>query len=190
MRTRPPGPRQLALATAALCILGGLGSYCATHRITDATMPTGADWCNQQLGGGTTLVTGTHDSTIAEIDATGVKDTLCVAAGDHDGTTGAVDPLPASLPVHRVTLDFSGATGNGIAGQGIAYATGFTGVGVRSVTIHSGSTTTNAVIQNRRWLAWWLLPSMLDYKPPKDTATVTYTDGRTSTVNLASLPKG
>jgi hypothetical protein len=172
-----------------LCIISGLGSYGASHGTTAATMPTGADWCSRQLGGGTTLVNGTHDGTIAEIHATGVKNTLCVAAVDHDGTTEAVDPLPAGLPVHQVTLDLSGATGNGIADQGIAYATGFTGAGVRSVSIHSGGTTTNAVIQNRRWLAWWLLPSMLGYKPFKDTATVTYTDGRTSTVNLASLPR-
>jgi hypothetical protein len=108
--------------------------------------------------------------------------TLCMVGSDGNGFTEAIDPV-AELAANAVDLDTAGGHGDG--DTAFDYVQGNAGADVKSITLHEGSRTVEALIDHGRWTAWW--PA----NPPDGllagTVTITLTDGSTRSAPGRSL---
>ena len=155
----------------------------------------GAQWCDRALqdapgnGSPQTVTDADLRGRIAsEIVLRAGHVFLCMAGTQGQGFWDTLDPVPAHLGAGTVLVDTSGAHGVGITGDaGFAYASGFAGGDVRSVILHSAGHNTTALIQGRRWTAWWPIASFRAYAPQHDTVTIDYADGTTRTVAESTL---
>jgi homoaconitase/3-isopropylmalate dehydratase large subunit len=182
-RTGLRHPRTLAASLAALVVAGGLGWYAVDHQYPAQSTSAPAVWCDQHLKAAgldpaqhhLTLFTSSHGEAMAEILSAGFNLKLCVTDGHGAGVTDTVDPAPGgpvTLPRQTVVLDTSGAFGTGAV---TAYATGFTGADVQSITVTTNGHTTPATIHDGRWLAWWPVANKTAAKDA--TVTITYANG-------------
>ncbi|MFC0436213.1 hypothetical protein [Kutzneria buriramensis] len=105
--------------------------------------------------------------------------TLCMVGTDGEGFTMAVDPIGKIAP-KDITLDTAGSHGDG--DSAFSYVEGFAGADVKSISVHDGSRTADALVDGGRWTVWW--PGTSDFT---GTVTVTTTDGNSHSVRIDSL---
>ena len=108
--------------------------------------------------------------------------TLCLVGSDGAGLTEAIDPVGA-IGADAVTLDTAGGHGEG--STGFDYMEGFAGSNVKAITLHDGSRTVQALVEDGRWTAWW--PADPPTGEVSGDVTITLKDGTTRSVSGDSL---
>jgi hypothetical protein len=165
-----------------------IGSWTGTP--TRVTADSGArQWCEARATG---EPDATGPFTVSNADlrgevtsmvlARGKNITLCLVGSDEAGLTMAIDSVATVAP-NAILLDTAGGHGDGATG--FNYVEGSAGTDVKSITMHEGSRTIDALIDNGRWTAWW----------PADPAdgllsgnvTITLKDGSSRSVPGQSL---
>ncbi|MGQ4385255.1 hypothetical protein [Streptomyces sp. SAS_270] len=113
----------------------------------------------------------------------------CLTGSHGTGIASAIDPV-AEVPPDGITLDTQGDRGSGSAQ--VRYVVGSMGRDVKKITVRDHGHTVHATVEMirgslpyGRWTAWW--PDSKPNSPLTGTLTLTFTDGRTRTIDAASL---
>ena len=108
--------------------------------------------------------------------------TLCLVGSDNAGLTEAIDPV-GRIAANEINLDSAGGHGDGPSG--FDYMEGSAGANVKSITLHDGDRTVEALVDGGRWTAWW--PANPPTGDISGDVTITLTDGTTRSVSGQSL---
>lgn len=165
-----------------------IGSWTGTP--TRGTADSGArQWCednatgDQHATGPFTLSSADQRGAVTSMVLSRGKDiTLCMVASDASGFTEGISPV-SKLAANAIDLDTAGGHGEGATG--FNYVEGSAGADVRSVTLHDGSRTIDALIDHGRWTAWW--PADPPTGEIGGDVTITLTDGSVRSVPGRSL---
>jgi hypothetical protein len=135
-----------------------IGSWTGTPVRTTAD-GTARQWCEDNASGDQNA---TGPFTVSNADLRGEvtsmvltrgKDiTLCLVAKDGTGLTELISPV-GDIATNAINADSAGGHGDG--NTAFNYVEGSAGSDVKAVTLHEGSRTIDALIDDGRWTAWW-----------------------------------
>ncbi|MEP6843888.1 MAG: hypothetical protein ABJA11_10215 [Pseudolysinimonas sp.] len=157
-----------------------------------ATGSAAAAWCLSATAAGP----GSGSQTLQNADLRGQVASMvvlrggnasyCMTAGTNDGfwelLTDAGDQ-PATVAAGDITIESDGSHGDG--NTGFDYVEGLSGTDIAAVSIHNGTQTVSATVEDGRWTAWW--PNSHPDGNIGGTITLTATDGSSRSMPVSSL---